>query len=126
MMQVKDEALWHELVKELKSTEQGTVFYDFVTQWCERAEQLLAQKTVTDPADALRITLGSTEENLERKNIWIVGQCLVVIIMHWLHGDDTANNLTEVEMRLVEDVTAAKIAQLQEMAESTGVSTAPE
>lgn len=125
-MQVKDEALWHELVKELKSTEQGTVFYDFVTQWCERAEQLLAQKTVTDPADALRITLGSTEENLERKNIWIVGQCLVVIIMHWLHGDDTANNLTEVEMRLVEDVTAAKIAQLQEMAESTGVSTAPE
>jgi transcriptional regulatory protein LevR len=116
-VQIKDDALWHELVKELKSTEQGPPFHDFVTQWCERAEQLLAQNTVTDPADALRLTLANTEENLERKNVWIVGQALVVIIMHWAHGDDTANSLTEVEMRLVEDVTAAKIAQMQEMAE---------
>lgn len=116
-MLVKDESLWHELAKELKSTEHGVPFYDFVTQWCERAEQLLKQNAVTDAADALRLSLANTEENLERKNVWIVGQALVVICMHWLHGDDTATNLTEVEMRLVEDVTAAKIAQLQEMAE---------
>jgi hypothetical protein len=116
-LKVKDDSLWHELVKELKSTEQGPPFYDFVTQWCGRAEQILEQGNTSDPADALRLTLANTEENLERKNVWIVGQALVVACMHWEHGDTVASNLSEFEIRLVEDITAAKIAQMQTLAE---------
>lgn len=116
-MQVRDDSLWQQLVKELKESDHGQAFYDFLLAWVDRAEQIMAQDNNTDPAEALRLTLVAAEESLERKNIWILGQCLVVICMHWMHGEKTAQNLTEIELRLVEDITAAKIAQLQAMAE---------
>jgi hypothetical protein len=116
-VQVRDDTLWQQLVKELKESDHGQAFYDFVTGWCDLAEQIIDQDTDTDPAEALRLTLASVEETLERKNIWILGQCLVVICMHWLYGEKTTVGLTEMELRLVEDITAAKIAQLQAMAE---------
>ena len=115
-MLVKDDPLWQELVGELKSTDHGKPFHEFLVSWCDRAEQIMEQDG-TDPADALRLTLASTEENSERKNVWILGQALVVICMHWKHGEEAANRFTELELRLIEDIAAAKIAQLQAMAE---------
>lgn len=120
-MQVKDEGLWQELVKELRESDHGIAFYDFVIGWVDRAEQIVLQDgDDADPADALRLSLADVEESLERKNIWIVGQALVVIVMHWVYGDEASEGLTEVEIRLVQDVTAAKIAQLQAQAEAAG------
>lgn len=117
-MKVRDEGLWQELVRELKDSEQGLDFYDFVTGWVERAEQIVLQDGEdADPADALRLTLADIEESSERKNIWVVGQGLVVICMHWFYGEEVAARLTEIEVRLVQDITAAKIAQLQAQAE---------
>lgn len=120
-MKIKDEALWHQMIKELKKTEAGVAFHDFVVGWCERAEQVIGQEAVSNPADALRLTLADAEDVYGRKNIWILGQALVVICMHWGHGDDTATSFTELEVRLVEDITAAKIAQLQADAEQGNV-----
>ena len=120
-MQVKDEGLWQELVKELRESDHGIAFYDFVIGWVDRAEQIVLQDgDDADPADALRLSLADVEESIERKNIWIVGQALVVIVMHWVYGDEASEGLTEVEIRLVQDVTAAKIAQLQAQAEAAG------
>jgi hypothetical protein len=67
--------------------------------------------------DALRISLATVEDSQERKTIWIIGQSLVLICMHWVHGTSVAQDLTEFEARLVEDITAMKIAQLQAQAE---------
>lgn len=115
-MKVVDESLWQELVGELKADSLGEIFYDFVVDWCDRAEALLEQGWDT-PLDALRISLATVEDSSERKTIWFVGQCLVVICMHWFHGPMMAQDLNELEVRLIEDVTAAKIAQLQAQAE---------
>jgi hypothetical protein len=126
-VQIRDEGLWQELVKELKESDHGLAFYDFLVGWVDRAEQIVKQDGEdADPTDALRLSLADVEENLERKNVWIVGQALVVICMHWIYGEQTSAGFTELEARLVQDVTAAKIAQLQAMAETAGVSTAPE
>jgi hypothetical protein len=120
-MQIRDEALWQELVKELKNSDHGTALYDFVTGWCDRAEQVMGQGTGSDPADALRLTLFDTEEIYNRKNIWIIGQALVVICIHWGHGENASENFTEFEVRLIQDITAAKIAQLQAQAEEGNI-----
>lgn len=118
-MKVKDDSLWQGLIKELDEVEEGKDFREFLVAWCSRAEQIVEQDSNTDPADALRLTLENTEDALVRQNIWVLAQGLTVIIMHWIHGDQVAGGLTELEARLVQDVTAAKIAQLQAMAEST-------
>jgi hypothetical protein len=115
-VKVIDESLWQELAGELKSDSIGEAFHDFVVEWCDRAEALLEQGWVS-PLDALRISLAIVEDSHERKTIWIVGQALVLICMHWVHGTSIAQEFTEFEARLVEDVTAMKIAQLQEQAE---------
>lgn len=118
-MQVRNDELWQQLVAELKESDYGQAFYDFLLAWVDRAEQIVAQDSDTDPAEALRLTLNAAEESLERKNIWILGQCLVVVCMHWIHGEKAVQGFSELELRLVEDITAAKIAQLQAMAEGT-------
>ena len=118
-MQVRNDELWQQLVAELKESDYGQAFYDFLLAWVDRAEQIVAQDSDTDPAEALRLTLNAAEETLERKNIWILGQCLVVVCMHWIHGEKAVQGFSELELRLVEDITAAKIAQLQAMAEGT-------
>lgn len=118
-MQVRNDELWQQLVAELKESDHGQAFYDFLLAWVDRAEQIIAQDSDTDPAEALRLTLNAAEESLERKNIWILGQCLVVVCMHWIHGEKAVQGFSELELRLVEDITAAKIAQLQAMAEGT-------
>ena len=115
-MRVVDEALWQELASGLKSDSIGEAFHDFVVEWCDRAEALLEQGWDT-PLDALRISLATVEDSQERKTIWIIGQSLVLICMHWVHGTSVAQDLTEFEARLVEDITAMKIAQLQAQAE---------
>lgn len=115
-MKVADESSWQELVRELKADSAGEAFHDFVVEWCARAEALLEQGWDT-PMESLRISLATVEDSSERKTIWFVGQCLVVICMHWVHGPIVAQDLTEFEARLVEDITAAKIAQLQAQAE---------
>lgn len=120
-MQIKDDDLWQDLVKELKSTDHGQEFYDFVVSWCDFSEQVISQDgDDADPADALRLTLADIEEVLGRKNVWIVAQALVVICMHWLFGEKASEGMSEIEIRLVQDVTAAKIAQLQAQAEDDG------
>ena len=117
-MKIKDESLWHELAKDLKATEHGQEFFDFVVAWADSAEQVIRQDgEATNPAEALRLTLSLVEDSLERKTIWILGQCLVVLCMHWEYGEKLSEGLTELEVRLVQDVTAAKIAQLEAMAE---------
>jgi hypothetical protein len=118
-MKIRDESLWHELVKDLKESDEGVAFYDFVTAWADRAEQIMEQfREGGTPAEALRMVLPTVENSFERKTIWILGQCLVVLCMHWEHGEELTNTFTELEIRLVEDVTALKIAQLQAAAES--------
>jgi hypothetical protein len=117
-MKVRDESLWHDLVKDLKQSEHGQDFFEFLTSWADSSEKIISQDgDAASVAEALRLTLALVEDSLERKTVWILGQCIVVLCMHWEHGEKLSEGLTELEIRLVEDVTAAKIAQLQAMAE---------
>lgn len=122
-MQVKDEAEWDILVRDLKADgEEGQLFLQFLTQWCDQAEKVLGQNTDIHPLDALRQTLIETEEILKsRKNILIIGQLMAVAHMHWAFCDDeTLGGLTEIELRLIQDVLAIKIAHMEDLAESAG------
>ena len=118
-MQVRSESDWQEFVKELRHDEAGDSFYKFLTGWAQLAEQVIAQDGEdANPAEALRITLSHMEDSSERKTVWILGQCLVVFCMHWKHGEKLSQLFTEFELRLVEDITLMKVAQLQVEAES--------
>lgn len=117
-MQVRNESDWQAFVKELRCDEEGEAFHDFVVAWAEQAEQVMGQDGEgANPAEALRITLSHIENFYERKTIWILGQCLVVFCMHWKHGEKLSELFTEFELRLVEDITLMKVAQLQAQAD---------
>ena len=112
---------WHVLASDLQSgSEEGKSFLDFIVGWCDRAEEKILRVNLS-PISALRSALTETEEFLgSRKNILIVGQALAVITMHWYYGgQDLTDGLTEVELRLVQDVLAVKIAQLEALAEQS-------
>ena len=53
-------------------------------------------------------------------NAKMLANVVVLLTVHWTHGDDLAKELTPIEMRLVQDVTAQQIAELQAQAEQYG------
>lgn len=123
-MQISDEVLWKDLVSELKSAPdgQGEAFLNFIVAWCEQAEQIMGQEPESSPLECLRMTLASTEAQLDvRNSVWVVGQALAVVSMYWsFGGENLIESLTEIESRLLQDITEAKIAQLQDLAASRG------
>ena len=118
-MRVNNQPEWHELARDLQSDpEQGEPFLDFIVQWCDRAEENTEGMKLS-PMDCLRRSLAATEDSLgSRKSIWVLGQALAVICMHWFYGGEAFTaDLTEIELRLVQDIVGIKIAELQTQAQ---------
>lgn len=118
-MQVCDPAMWARQRSELQADPTGKDFLAFLETWVHQAEELLGQDE-TDPATALRRSLDRAESVHGRIAVQFVGQMLVVIAAHWTHGDDLISQLTPIEMRLVQDMLAIKLAELQSEAAATG------
>jgi hypothetical protein len=131
-MKVHDEALWQQQCAELETTEEGRDFRKFLVAWVDEAESLIADGLDTQmcnglpgnpvtPADALRRALPIVEGKQTRVAIYFLGQMLCVIMMNWEHAEKLAEDLTEIELRLVEDVLSMKIDDLNSQAQEQDV-----
>lgn len=116
-MQTSDPDLWLHQSSELQENEIGKEFLAFLTDWVDTAESAMEADDQLSPSSALRSCLSVTEERFGRISASFVGQMLVVIITHWIHGHQLSAEFTAIERRLMEDMLILKLRELQESAE---------
>jgi hypothetical protein len=127
-MQVLDPTRWGTQEIELKADAASRKFLEFFTTWFDKAEALMA--------DTARHRMSSMAETLEDSRVescvrdayvvtelklgylsmeWI-GQMLLIASEHWVHGAEMVKGLSVLETRMLEQMTAIKLAELQEAA----------
>ena len=119
-MIVRDEGLWSQQRAELQEDQTGRDFLDFIETWTARADELYAED-IGSPATAIRYSLDHADQAHGRVSAHYLGQMLVVIATHWEHGEEMADDLSPIEMRLVQDMLALKCAELQQQAQEDPV-----
>lgn len=120
-MRTVNEVRWSETQASLRSDEVGTKFLDFYTFWFDAADRLLDEGYSVDfgvrgPVLAMRRAFELAEEELGFITVDWVGQMLCVASMHWVQGKRMAEEMTPIEVRVMETALAMKLAQLQESA----------
>ena len=118
-MQTLDEDLWQTQQAELKEDRVGQAFLDFILDWTETAEKGMEKDPDLSPIEAIRASLIVTEEKHGRISASFVGQMMVVIISHWIHGHQVSAEFTPIEHRLMEDMLILKLRELRDAAELT-------
>lgn len=116
-MQTVDDDLWHQQAAELKEDKIGKEFLDFLTEWVETAERAMEVNDQLAPSSAIRSGLLAVEERRGRISASFVGQMLVVIISHWIHGHQLSAEFTAIERRLMEDMLILKLQELRDSAQ---------
>ena len=116
-MKTLDNDLWHQQAAELTEDAVGREFLDFLTDWVDTAEQALVSDDSISPSTALRGALPVVEERFGRISASFIGQMLVVIISHWVHGHQVSSEFTSIERRLMEDMLILKLRELNESAQ---------
>lgn len=131
-MKVRSESEWQARLAELAQDPDpfAQVLKELVIAWADAAEKLGAalreNSRRTDlrtmgPAELLRRTLPAVEINLGRMPTVLIGQALVLLYHHWDTGTDPDvlfEGLTPIEQHIYEDITALKLAVLQEQAKA--------
>lgn len=100
-------------------------FRDFLIDWAEAAEELMARGEDVffdgSPAMALNATLGLVEGRREdRLSTSFLGQALLLLYTHWDFGgppDDLYGGLSPIEQHLFQDVTLVKMSELAQSAQ---------
>lgn len=115
-MYVADEGLWQQQRAELQADQISRDFLEFIETWVTQAEKLHSEYMVGGVAAALRNALEHAEAEHGRISIHFLGQMLVVILTHWIHGEELAHQLNPIELRLAQDMLALKYAELQRQA----------
>lgn len=116
-MKVKDEATWLEQLSELKADEMSQKFSEFVVFWGDTADTMMGESNADlHPYDALSKAFEVAEQTFGFLSVEWLSQMLLVIVQHWVYGDRLWESLSVWERRLVEQATALKLVELQEMA----------
>lgn len=122
VIKVIDEDAWVAQKAELEVDEVGRTFRRFVEAWAEDAERWLESDEKVDPAEAIRLTLAPIEEAQNiRLSSHFMGQMLVCIAIHWVHGKEMMEAMSAIESRLVQDMLVLKMASLEAEAAEEGV-----
>ena len=119
-VRVKDEQAWWEQLTEFEADEGSQRFRDFLLTWVDSAEVLIASGQT--PREALAAAFEEVEADLGFLSVEWLSQMLLVIVQHWLSGEALWGALSVWERRLVEQATAVKLAELQQVAEVGGES----
>jgi hypothetical protein len=117
-MRVQDEELWSVQVKEFQADEMSRKFYDFLVLWCEAAEKILNEYQQT-PIGSLKKAFNVAEQTLGFISVEWLSQMLLVVVQHWVYGEEIWESLSVWERRMVEQATALKLTELQESAKLT-------
>ncbi len=90
-------------------------FGEFLVMWCESADRILDEYQQT-PIGSLKKAFDVAEQTFGFISVEWLGQMLLVLIQHWVYGEDLWESLSVWERRMVEQATALKIAEMQELA----------
>lgn len=126
-MKVRDEAAWSQQEQVLQDQgEIGTMFRDIVVFWCETSETMMEQAVMTagremSAIEAVRLSLQITEQQFGDIQVPYLGQMMLMMSGHWVHGEAMANNLTNIELKLFTDAVQLKQAELAKSAQFADV-----
>jgi hypothetical protein len=112
-MRVTDTAVYQGWCAEVSRSEIGEKFRTILEAWTDAAEALVETSDWgADPIDAVRRTLPEIEETYGLLTAEQLGQLLVTMIAYWYHGDALAEDMSPIEIRLVQEVAASKLAEM--------------
>ena len=111
-MRIREQALsdWTQQESKLVADEStGKQFHEYFVFWAETAEKLLEESRETlvysdaglRPIDAVRQALQIAENTIGNMHVQFLGQLLIYFISYWEWGEEVANDLTMIEMKLV-------------------------
>jgi hypothetical protein len=112
-MRVQDEERWNAQLSEFNADELSGKFRDFLVFWVEAAEKMNDTHQQT-PRGSLVRAFEVAEQTLGFISVEWLGQMLLVVIQHWVWGEEIWESLSPWERRLVEQATALKLVDLQE------------
>lgn len=116
-MRVRDERLWLQQVSELKSDETSQKFHDFLVFWGDTADTMIAESNGDLPIrDLLSKAFEVAEQTFGYLSVEWLSQMLLVLTQHWVEGERLWESLSVWERRMIEQATALKIVELQQMA----------
>ncbi len=125
-MRVCDESTWQLQRSELLADgEVGQQFLTVLEAWVGAAEELLDAAGTQEYAGAINMALGVMEQKYGPVSIGFLAQMLVVIASFWEHGDQLVEGLSAIELRLIQEVAAVKIATLMAEADDAEAAEAP-
>ena len=113
LMHVKDEQVWSQQLVEFEADDMSRLFKNFVLQWGDTADKLVDD---LGPRGAASKAFVETEQTLGFLSVEWLGQMLLVLIQHWVHGIELWESLSVWERRMVETAAAIKIVELQDQA----------
>jgi len=125
----QDDVRWAEQQRELTVDETGIKFFEILTAWFTRAEELYAEHDEYTTPDgiarrtrrrtlmqAVRQALADVETDKGYISMEWIGQMMLIALQHWTHGPDMEHAMTRLERRMVEQMAAIKMADLQSSA----------
>lgn len=115
-MRVKDDQVWSQQLLEFEADQMSQMFRDFLVQWVDTAEKIYDPPQRKSVRGCLVQAFKDTEEERGFLSVEWLGQMLLVLIQHWVHGDELWKSLSVWERRMVETAAALKIVDLQERA----------
>lgn len=124
-MEVQDRVRWAAQEMELKTGDDTSrKFLEFFTAWFEEAERGHANRSDTvfgsghprPLMDSVRNAYVATELKLGYLSMEWIGQMLLIASEHWVHGPEMLKDMTVLEARMLEQMTAIKLVELQEAA----------
>lgn len=118
-MKVKDDQAWAQQESELKTTDEASLkFLEFLQLWVNEAERRLYGNHKFSPREALSKGFDFAEQTLGFLSVEWLSQMLMVLIQHWVYGDELWESLSVWERRMVEQATALKLVELESAAEA--------
>jgi len=116
-MHVRDEEQWNQQLTEFNADEDSQKFRDFLVFWVDAAEKMVEDEPQLTVRDSLLQAFEVAEQTFGYLSTEWLGQMLLVIVQHWFNGDTVWECMSPWERRMVEQATAMKIVELQQLAE---------
>lgn len=116
-MRVTDIDAYQSWCAEVSRSAMGERFREILEGWATEAESLVETADWgADPIDAIRRTLGVIEDRYGLITVEQLGQLLVTLIAYWQHGNALAEDLSPIEIRVVQEVTARSLMEMAAVA----------
>lgn len=116
-MRVKDEQLWTQQLAELDTDDQTRLFRDFLVEWADQIDRFLGGSWgASGPHVIASKAFDVTEQTLGFVSVEWLSQMMLLLVQHWVYGDELWESLSVWEQRLVEQAAVLKLAELQDQA----------